>query len=66
MKFKDDTKFCLNTVTGSCGGGGVSPGISRVSFLNSVSSYICLRLQAEPRDLDILSSLGSDYLSFHL
>lgn len=66
MKFKDDTKFCLDTVTESCRGGGVYPGVFRVSFLNSVSSCICLRLQAEPRDLDILSSLSSDYLSFLL
>lgn len=56
MTFKDDMKFCLNTVMGSCRGGGISPGISRV-FLNSVTSCTCLRLQAEPKDLDMLSSL---------
>lgn len=39
MKFKDDTKFCLNTVMGRCRGGGISPGISRVSFL-TVSPHV--------------------------
>lgn len=39
MTFKDDMKFCLNTVMGSCRGGGISPGISRVSFL-TVSPHV--------------------------
>lgn len=37
MTFKDE--FCLNTVMGSCRGGGISPGISRVSFL-TVSPHV--------------------------